>query len=261
MAIAHLLPNWLVLRLRPRVHRLRLALSRLSGKTVVHILHIRKTGGTAIKEALGNNLITASHVIELHTHEFTLDHVPKSDRVIFFVRDPVARFVSGFYSRKREGRPRYYFPWNDVEKKVFEKFDTPNQLALGLSSDDPEEREAVGHAINGIRHLGWRLEKWLVSPDLLRSRLPDILLIGFQESLEEDFENLKQIVGLDESVQLPRDDVKAHRNRPDSDRRLDEQARTNLVEWYADDYEFFELCREHALGIKQASLPQGTKFR
>ena len=55
---------------------------------------------------------------------------------MFFVRDPISRFVSGFNSRLRKGLPKMYFPWAPGEKLAFSRFATPNQLALALSSSD-----------------------------------------------------------------------------------------------------------------------------
>ena len=71
---------------------------------VVHILHIRKTGGSAVKESLGPYTMTDKFRIKLHGHSFTLKDVPKGEKVVFFLRDPFTRFVSGFYSRKRKNR-------------------------------------------------------------------------------------------------------------------------------------------------------------
>ena len=70
----------------------------------VHFLHIGKTGGTAIKAAL--KAYPPAVTLHVHPHRFALADVPRGERVFFFVRDPLSRFVSAFHSRKRRGLPR-----------------------------------------------------------------------------------------------------------------------------------------------------------
>jgi len=216
---------------------------RAAGKQTVHFLHIGKTGGTALKEALAK-VPGKKYRIITHRHATTLRDVPHGDKVIFFVRDPISRFVSGFYSRQRRGMPRYNFPWSKEEAEAFAYFSTPNQLALALSSSDPAIKEAALEAMQAIRHVNTHYSYWLISREYLLSRRKSILFIGTQENLEEDFEIIKKILELPNNVQLPNDPVKAHRNPPNVDRNLDPEAIANLSEWYAEDHELYKLCLE-----------------
>ena len=52
---------------------------------------------------------------------------------IFPLRDPVTRFVSGFYSRLRRGRTAVLHPAHEAERKAFEWFPTPQELADALA--------------------------------------------------------------------------------------------------------------------------------
>jgi hypothetical protein len=164
------------------------------------------------------------------------------EKVIFFVRDPVTRFVSGFYTRWRHGRNNA--PWSPKEAIAFNKYDTPNKLALALSSDDPEEKESAIQAMRGIGHINWSMISWFESQDYFLSRISDIFFIGFQENLNEDFERLKAKLGTPKIVQLPTDDVRAHRTPNKFDRNLEEKAIENIKAWYAEDYEFISLCKQ-----------------
>ena len=92
-----------------RIYSMRL-MNFLYGKQGVHFLHIRKTGGTAVKHALKSHLRTRRYLIFLHKHNVKLKDVPVGDKVFFFLRDPVSRFVSGFYSKQRRGRPSLFLP-------------------------------------------------------------------------------------------------------------------------------------------------------
>ncbi len=212
----------------------------------VHFLHIGKTGGTAVKYAISQHIADDNCCrIFFHPHTVRLCDIPKGEKVIFFLRDPISRFVSGFYSRQRQGKPRYHSPWNESERVAFERFETPNQLALALSSLDADKKSQAESAMQVIEHVRNSYKNWFVSEDYFKSRLSDILFIGFQESLTEDFEILKPIIGLPNSAQLPIDDTLAHRNSIQLDKTLEEGAVANLKNWYNDDHQFVAFCKRH----------------
>jgi hypothetical protein len=225
-------------------------------RTWVHFLHVGKTGGTAVKTALrktdpgyepGYGVRTPSHRVFLHEHKTTLSDVPQGEKFFFFLRDPIDRFVSGFYSRKREGKPRYYFPWTDAEEEAFRRYPTPNELALALSSDDPDERRSAAEAMQSIQHVGDTYSRWYESEEYFLSRLSDALLVGRAERLDEHFTRLRMSLNLSSEAALPDSNKKAHKNPySELDTHLDGEARRNLEKWYSEDYAFLELCDQHA---------------
>ena len=87
-------------------------------------------------------------MLYLQPHLVRLEDVPRGEGVIFLVRDPISRFVSAFFSRQRQGQPLYFSPWKAEEKRTFETFATPNDLATSLSATDSDRRaqavEAMG---------------------------------------------------------------------------------------------------------------------
>ncbi len=250
---------WKLLIGRARLRReARGLMYRLQRRRIAHLLHIGKTGGTATKRALKGFERAGKYELMLHEHHFQLEHVPFGEKVIFFVRDPISRFISGFYGRQRQDRPRHDAPWTPGEEIAFSRFKSPNELALALSSDDPTRRDEAVHAIRNIDHLKAPHWTWFRNARYFRSRRADILLIGFQETLAEDFNSLKKILNLPDEVKLPEDDVNAHKNPANVDKTLDEQAIRNLKIWYARDYRFLELCREVASGI-QSGLELSTE--
>jgi len=250
------------LQIRGRTHQL---WNALLGRQCVHMLHIGKTGGTAMKTAFrqiaDRVLVTYSHgrrtvkasfrqarggrdlVLRLHPHNFTLRNVPVGDKVFFFVRDPLARFVSGFYSRKRQGQPRRLKRWTPAEATAFARFETPNALGGALASQDPSIREAAVAAMRGITHVQSSYWDWFRDSAYFESRLNDILFIGFQETLDDDFEILKSLLNLPSHARLPADDVTSHRSPRGLDRTLDDTAEAAVRKWYARDYEFLDRCR------------------
>lgn len=201
----------------------------------IHMLHIGKTGGTALKHALEAAEFGPRRRMVMHGHEVGLADIPVGDGVIFVVRDPISRFVSGFHSRQRQGRPRYFSPWKAGEAEAFARFETPEALALALGSDDPSERDAAVAAMADIRHVRDRLSGWLGSPELLRARREDVVFAGRVETLDADIGRLAIRLGLD-ALELPTDATAAHRSpvRPEP---LSTRAIALLEDWYADDVE------------------------
>jgi hypothetical protein len=224
----------------------RLALARRKQR-VVHFLHIGKTGGTAMKAALQPRAQNGHFFLFLHGHEVTLKDVPVGERVVFFLRDPVSRFVSGFNSRLRQGQPRYLMPWSPSEKIIFERFVTPNALALALSSGHADERAAAENAMRSIGHIRDHYARWFGGEEGLLGRRSDIFLIGFQETLVTDFEKLRVKLELPADVVLPVGEVAAHKTPSNFDTTLEPLAVENLQRWYREDIRFYQLCRQIAV--------------
>ena len=225
-------------------HKLTSVTRRMLGWRKVHFLHIGKTGGSAVKHALRDYPEIGRYEILLHHHHTRLGDIPRGEGVLFFLREPVSRFVSGFYSRQRQGQPRIFIPWSADEKLAFEHFATPNDLAVALSATDTVERESARQAMGSIGHVKTSYWDWFQNEQYLRSRLRDIFFIGFQERLDEDFEIVKSKLGLPESLSLPKDEASAHKNPTGLDKTLADEAIRNLTEWYRRDFEFIAFCRE-----------------
>jgi hypothetical protein len=210
----------------------------------VHFLHIGKTGGTAVKHALKGHVDTGYYKVQLHPHGVRLRDIPVGEKVFFILRDPISRFISGFNSRKRKGQPRHHFPWSPGEEIAFKLFDTPNALGKALLSENEEIRNRAVEAMHSIQHVNSTYSNWLESRPYFLSRIADIFSIGFQETLAADFAILKKKLGLPETVDLPQDEVQSHRSPRDLDTHLDKEVIENLQRYYADDYDFIELCRK-----------------
>ena len=218
-------------------------MARRNGR-VLHFLHIGKTGGTAVKDALRPHVQSGNYFIVLHSHETALKDLPVGERAIFFLRDPITRFVSGFNSRLRQGQPRYLVPWKPAEKIIFERFTTPNSLATALSSVNSEERAAAENAMRGIQHVRDHYSRWFGSETEFVTRAMDVFFIGFQETLTKDFEVLKSKLELPAEAVLPSGEVAAHKTPEKFDKRLDPVAVENLTRWYADDIRFYQLAQK-----------------
>lgn len=218
----------------------------------MHFIHVGKTGGTALTQALLECRDAADYEILLCGHAVTLGHIPPGEHVMFILRNPLSRFVSGFNGRLREDLPRYHYPWTEGERRAFERFKTPDELATALSSRDEAQRLAAEDAMQSIGHVNTPYSYWFGSESAFRRRLPDVFFIAFQERLNDDFERLKRKLRLPEDAHLPAGEKDAHRTPAGYSRQLSETARTNLRRWYARDLAFVALCSEIAQQVNDA---------
>lgn len=205
------------------------------------MLHIGKTGGTALKYVLRRNRRAGPYLVVPHRHRIRLADLPPWDDFFFFVRDPADRFVSGFNSRLREGRPRYVKPWTTPEKRAFGQFTTAEELALALGSEDETRRRQARRAMRSIRHVRSGFASWLGSERLVRRRRRHLLMVGRLETLEADFDRLKVLLSLPAEATLPVADRVAHKDTGAAPRTLSTQARANIEQWYAEDYRLLEV--------------------
>jgi hypothetical protein len=211
-------------------------------------MHIGKTGGTTLKAVLTqHNNRSPDLAVELHPHSVTLPWLETNrpeHRCIFFVRDPIDRFVSGFNSRLRCGRPRYNFPWSQGEAITFSYFRTANDLAEGLDSPERSRRCAARVGMREIAHVRQGLADFLVSAEYLEDckQAGSFFFIGTQETFRHDLESLRALLGIDVDVEMPVDAVGQHRTPSNLTRSLSNRARRNLERWYAADYPILQWC-------------------
>jgi hypothetical protein len=248
---------------RGLARRLRNASQRQSATSVanpedrrppLNVLHIGKTGGTALKHVLREHQDAARYELLFRGHDVTLADVPPGEQFMFLIRDPIKRFVSAFNGRLREDRPRYHYPWRDEEKAAFAIFKTPDQLAVALSSSDVEKRTQAEQAMHGIGHVNTPYTFWFRDQKAFRARLGDLFFIGLQDHLDQDFELLKRKLALPDGAQMPRDETVAHKTPAGYADQLSDVGRANLERWYEWDVAFVQLCRELAPRVNASGL-------
>ncbi len=213
----------------------------------IHLLHIPKTGGTALKQAFRDKRLKPDYLI-LNGHAMTFRDVVEapSARCIIFVRDIATRFVSGFNSRLRMGRPYTDARWDEGEQVAFRRFPTANDLAESLSSPCLVTRRAAECAMASIWHTRFPLHFWLHSSQYLELHKRRILFIGRQERLETDFRRILSLLGIDEDLRLPSDDVLSHKTPKGYCKLLSEAGEDNIRTWYQDDADILDWCDKFA---------------
>ena len=227
------------------------------------LLHIGKTGGTAVKTVLNaSRKLGAGKSFTVFKHEVGLAAVAEGnlcERLMFFIREPVDRFVSAFNSRLRKGFPRHNAKWNVREEVAFAHFKTPNELAEGLSSDDPDIREVAVGSMMSIMHLRRSYEHYLGSLELLEQEKERIYLIGATETFDADFSLMRAVLGIADDIALPTDDYGAHRTPDGFERTVSDLGRRNVQDYYKTDYAIYDWCvkrREELVALRSAELAE-----
>lgn len=201
----------------------------------LHFIHIGKTGGSAVKEVVQSRPELG---VVTHPHEVGLRELPPGTPLFFTIRHPVDRFVSGFNSRLRRGRPRNDLAWSDGEARAFTRFSTPNALAEALTAPAGTDRAAAEDAMHEIEHAR-PLTYWLGSPDELAARTEDVVMICNLSTLNDDFARLANQMGWPGDLRLTTDPVQAHVTPDGFEKRLSETGQRNLLAWYGKDVELY----------------------
>lgn len=226
-------------------------------------IHIGKTGGTAVNAALkANNKLGVGEFVQSYKHKIGLQDVRNDtmcDRVMFFVREPASRFVSAFNSRLRKGAPRHHVEWTPKEELAFTRFKTANDLAEALGSSDAEVKQHAVEAVQGINHLRKSYPHYLGSIELLEAEKDRIYFIGAQENLASDFAVMRSFLDISPDIELPLDDLGAHRTPDGFHKTISDAGRKNIEAHFAADYRIYDWCmkrRVELLALRQAELAQ-----
>lgn len=219
----------------------------------VHFLHIGKNAGTQIGHILDQVNQSQERVrFEKHSHGVQLKSLPQDDGFFFSIRDPAARFRSGFYSRKRMGKPRIYKAWSPHESRLFDEFEHANDLAESLYDEGPRGRAALC-AMLSIGHLGRGQVDWFKGSGFFFDLRPPAWIIR-QENLRADMETLLRRLGLDCDFSVSTDPLTAHTNDYSQIPRLSEKAIDNLKRWHAPDYAFYRQCEDWMAAQSEPAL-------
>jgi hypothetical protein len=224
----------------------------------LHFIHVSKSGGSTLRYAIrearkvnGGKLDSQWGPIWGHNHLFTMSDLEEGEMAVFALRDPITRFVSGFYSRLREGAPRYHIRHTRAERRAFGWFSTPQALADALAEKRGRDNRRARIAMDSIGHVKRRMTFWTGKPDYLRRHLDQVLYVARQETLSEDWERLKELLDMPREVMLSGDDTIAHRTDYIGDRVISEKGTRALRKWYAEDYELLAIADQVRAGTAQ----------
>jgi len=208
----------------------------------IAFLHIGKNAGTQVMHVAAK-LKDYGINIRKFGHDMKLSQLPNDAKYFFSIRRPESRFLSGFYSRKRKGKPRIYSEWSEHEAVAFSLFEDANDLAENLFSKGDIGKKAR-MAIKSISHTGMQQVDWFQRCAFIDQRPP--LTIIRQENFASDMQRLLNLLNLDVDVtsMITKDKISAHKNEYNKTPPLSDRALENLREWYVQDCYFYEMCED-----------------
>jgi len=245
--LPHKLQNYLILQpgnLIPRsvnVAGLQLNSSKLKSSKV-NFIHISKCAGTEIKRHIEYINSNSNVSIKASWHDVNLDQIPEDEHYFFSIRDPITRFVSEFYSRKRKDWPRFDREWSFKESSAFADFPHANLLAESLLSDGIEGDRAR-RAMSSIGFIWKNQVDWFNQEGNFLISRPPLHLIR-QEHFDKDFSSFLQKIDVGSGLILKRDFVLSHMNDYSEVPQLSDLAISNLKQWFEKDIKFYQLCSD-----------------
>jgi len=232
----------------------------------LQFLHVGKAAGNSIKFAFdkaGNSPDSPPppaeagandgrrRLIRAWGHKYKLDYFAPEAAYVVNLREPVSRFFSGFYSRKRMGRPKKDVPHSFFEAIAFRAFPHANELAEALSDRSFLKRLKAVFAMTTITHVGDPLTSWF-SLARVQSRPPVAVLVT--ERLEPSMQALARKLGQPD-FEMPADKVESHANTYSDTPPLSETARQNLAQWYAEDDRIYRYLTAQAVPAAEPEAP------
>ena len=237
-----------------------------------HIIHVGKAGGTSIARwHRGINKRSSSSVYWHGRHGHTLGLISNmSACYIFSVRDPISRWVSGFWSNARLGCPDHFkmvikdFRSEDDDKVEgrmqnlfyralpFFAFPTPNDLAEALSH--PTMGRLARTAISIIPHLRRNFEYYLPNLESMvaSGRVPLVISVT---SFDSDIKRLEHLAGLPSNGETEKS---APKSLSKSISELSPLAKCNLAQLLKRDYELMSYLYDVKLVNEQFVPPECT---
>ena len=201
----------------------------------IAFLHISKTAGTQIMHVI-KQLKKYKVNIKRHEHWVKLSDLPINTRYFFSIRNPAARFVSGFYFRKAKKNNHSLH-----EKITFKRYENANDIAEDLFAEGKKGNSAR-NAIKSINHSAINQIDWFTRYSYFELQ-PPITIIR-QEYFEKDMQRLLSLLNVDTKISnlITKDESITHKNSYNQIPPLSEKAMANLQRWYIQDYMFYEMC-------------------
>lgn len=100
--------------------------------------------------------------------------------------------------------------------------------------------------MTSVNHINTSYWDWFGDEEYFSSRISDVLWVGRKETLQEDFERLRKILGLPEHVCLEKKNIRQY-GKCDLNTSLCNKGKIVLSQWYYRDFEFLSFCKRLGL--------------
>ena len=216
------------------------------------LIHIGKTAGSTISQLLRSN---CQNIKEYHLKR----NYKRNENYIIWIRNPISRFVSAFnYSKhlvtyncndkiqneinfsnclcppliktKIRNKNKYVFD-NEYDNLII-FFKSANDLAEGLSSDDPIIKEkAISLMNNKNQHIYKGIGWYLKNGKFVRNRNKKIIFVGKLETMTQDIKILGKILKKSFNKNLK---ARVNIYSSEESKYLSPLAINNIIEFYKD---------------------------
>jgi len=211
------------------------------------LLHIGKTGGSFLRSILRHNEGRGRADLRLLPHQGNAKSSAKRHgadrRLALVIRDPEERFLSGFYSRLRQGRPTYDFPWSAEEAAAYSWFAEADDLARALDGPDERMKSAARFAMASIEHLSLNYAYYFESRAGFEAERDRIAMCIDLPRLTERLDEVMARLGFDD-YQMPHT-PRLHAS-PVPHPPLSEEGRAALRAYWAEEWEIYGAALEVA---------------
>ena len=172
-----------------------------SSKSPYIFIHLGKTGGTTVVEAMKEFKSLGMDVPHVAKHSASLDGIAKkfpNSRFSVILRDPLERIISGFNSRLRQGRPTYGGQnWTNEEAISFSFFPTVETYLRACISKDERDISAASFATRSIRHIRLGYESCFRNPKQVKAQINRFYFIGHILNMDESIAGIFNPFGID----------------------------------------------------------------
>lgn len=213
-------------------------------------LHVGKTGGTSLNKMFVELRDNGQNHPLNFDHTWTMRQIvsvlPKGGQVHVVLRDPIERYVSGFNSRLRQGRPNHPRLWTESEATAFQYFQSPTDLFRAMISEDELEQSKAAFAIHAIPHMRRGYVYHYISTEFLQNYRQYIGLVGGMSDLNGFSLALKRRLGVQPSLTERISLKKLHMSPVEAGGSdgLTSDERARLKEKLADEYAIHDKLRE-----------------
>lgn len=221
-------------------------------------LHIPKTGGSSIMRFFEQNhqLIKEMPVPLFHSWNLELinSYFPCM-KLIFAIRDPLERTISGYQSRLRMGMPEYYVPWRQEEAISFCMYRSVEEFLDGLLEEGDYHVSATTYVLESIMAISWNYAYYFKDVNTLNQHSHMIGPIAEVSCLDEYMKYLinHKIIRIqpgNQSENILTSLEHAHKSQQNSQSFLERYSQQDIQKMKArlsDEYTLFAALRQYCI--------------